>query len=84
MAQEFVSENTDVDPPALHSLCWYKLNKHVCPSRLVRAVSPGVAGKPESREQGSLGASRVLSLPYRTCVSCFPSPSGLGQRTGFS
>ena len=63
----------------------------VSPSRLVGARYPGGAGKLACWEQvlsglgpwGLLGGW-VLSLPYRTCVSCFPSPYGLGQRTGFS
>lgn len=43
-------------------------------------------GNSHPRSKSSLGASLgwVLSLPYGTYVSCFPSPSGLGQRTGFS
>lgn len=44
-----MSENADVGLAAVGSL--YKLDKHVSPSRLVRARSSGVAGKLPSREQ---------------------------------
>ena len=46
-----MSENADVGLAALGSLYRYKLDEHVSSSRLVRAGSPGGAGKLSSRGQ---------------------------------
>lgn len=64
----------------------HESDKHVSPSRLVRLGPQVWLGNSQAGSGSSLGASQgwVLSLPYRTCVSCFPFPPGLGQRTGFS
>lgn len=64
-----MSENADVSLPVLRSP--YKLDKHVSPSGLVRARSPGGAGKLTSREQSLPGGFLGLGAQPPLQNICF-------------
>lgn len=64
-----MSEDADVSLPVLRSP--YKLDKHVSPSGLVRARSPGGAGKLTSREQSLPGGFLGLGAQPPLQNICF-------------